>query len=538
MRDADPLIGQQLANFRLERRLGRGGMASVYYGWDVKLQRPAAVKVITVNEQANPDDARRLINEARTVAAWRHPNILQIYYADELNGLVFFAMEYIQGRNLADHMAGYVQAGRLTPNDEVLRIGRAIAAALDYAHQHGVIHRDVKPANVLVAEDGRVVLADFGLALSTGVGTLGQVFGSPHYIAPEQARNSAAAVPQSDLYALGIMLYEMLTGAVPFDDPSPMALALQHLTAPPPPPRQLNPQLSPAVEAVLLKALSKQPEQRYASGQALIEALAQALQSPAGPAQPPRRPAAPAARRGLSGWVIGCLAALSLLIIAGLGAGLLYNWLKPAAGQATPRPSSTTPVAAIQALPTETRLTPTPQPSATALAQPTTTPPVPSSPTLPAVTSTATPLLATATTGLLPTPSQPPSGDRFALYYDATAFYIKNLSTSDRSIFPLAFERLGANDTPLDRFDGWRWGNIYSTFRSDYCLAMRFVELTQTYLPPECQDLILVLHQPTQDRPYIFWTAKEGSTEFRVLWNELEAGRCAISAGYCEVYLP
>jgi serine/threonine protein kinase len=289
----DPLLGRQLANFRIERLLGRGGMASVYYGWDVKLERPVAIKVIDARYQADPEYARRFVNEARTVATWRHENILQIHYADDQDGLYYFVMEYIRGLDLGQLLRQYLEAGELMPQADVLRMGQAVASALDYAHARGVIHRDVKPSNVLIAEDGRVVLADFGLALSTGQGTLGQVFGSPHYVAPEQARNSAEAVPQSDLYALGVMLYEMLTGSVPFDDPSPMALALQHVTLRPPPPRQLNPALSEAVENVLLKALDKDPAGRYSSGQALINALQAALQTPvAGPASPPPHPAA------------------------------------------------------------------------------------------------------------------------------------------------------------------------------------------------------------------------------------------------------
>ncbi|MEJ2560140.1 MAG: serine/threonine-protein kinase [Anaerolineae bacterium] len=167
--------------------------------------------------------------------------------------------------------------GELMPYGEVLRIGRAVANALAYAHRQGVVHRDVKPANVIVAGDGRIVLTDFGLAMDIEQGSLGEVFGSSHYIAPEQAHRSADAVPQSDLYSLGVILYEMLTGKVPFDDPSPTAVALQHLTLPPPPPREINPNLSTGIEAVLLKALSKYPSERYQTGRDLIDALERAM---------------------------------------------------------------------------------------------------------------------------------------------------------------------------------------------------------------------------------------------------------------------
>jgi serine/threonine protein kinase len=278
MHPDDPLIGRQLANFKIERAIGRGGMAQVYYGQDVKLQRPVAIKVIDARYRSNPSYARRFVREAQAVAQWRHEHIIQIYYADDEDGLYYFAMEYIDGSDLGELLAHYAARNELMPTAEVGRIGRAVASALDYAHQRHVIHRDVKPSNVMAARDGRIVLADFGLAMDAEQGSMGEVFGSAHYIAPEQARRSADAVPQSDLYSLGVILYEMLTGRVPFDDPSSTAVAIQHLTMPPPPPRTLNPDLSEAVENVLLKALNKVPQERYQSGREMLEALTEALQ--------------------------------------------------------------------------------------------------------------------------------------------------------------------------------------------------------------------------------------------------------------------
>ncbi|HUM71302.1 MAG TPA: serine/threonine-protein kinase, partial [Chloroflexota bacterium] len=274
----DPLIGQHLGNYRIDSVVGRGGMATVYQGWDESLHRPVAVKVIDARYRDNPVYAQRFLQEARAVATWRHEHILQVFYAGQQDDWYYFAMEYVDGPDLSKVMKQYADAGELMPQDDVLKIGRAVASALDYAHSQGIIHRDVKPSNVMVARDGRITLADFGLALDAQQGSFGGTFGTPHYIAPEQARNSATAVPQSDLYALGVILYEMLTGAVPFDDPSPTSLAVQHLTQPPPPPRQLNPNLNAATEAVLLKALQKQPADRYQSGAALTEALANGLQ--------------------------------------------------------------------------------------------------------------------------------------------------------------------------------------------------------------------------------------------------------------------
>ncbi len=271
------LIGRTLGNFQVKRLLGRGGMAEVYYGWDVKLHRHVAIKVIEAQNRAKKSQANRFIQEARMMANWRHENIIPIYYAGDETGIFYYVMEYIDGFDLASIMSVYADKGELMPTADVLRIGNAIASALDYAHKQGVIHRDVKPANVLIADDGHVALGDFGLALDLNDKSQGEVFGSPHYISPEQARKSSDAVPQSDLYSMGVILYEMLTGATPFNDPSPAGLALQHITEAPPRPRSINPSLSPQVEEVLLKALEKKPANRYQSGKGLMDALGKAL---------------------------------------------------------------------------------------------------------------------------------------------------------------------------------------------------------------------------------------------------------------------
>src|SRR5262249_14923633 len=149
-------------------------------------------------------------------------------------------MEYIDGADLDAIMRQYEADGELMPHADVIRILQPIASALDYAHRQGVIHRDVKPSNIMLERDGRPVLTDFGLALRVSEGTVGDTFGSPHYIAPEQARSSANAVPQSDIYALGVVAYQLLTGALPFDDTSAAALAMQHIMSPVPSPRAFN----------------------------------------------------------------------------------------------------------------------------------------------------------------------------------------------------------------------------------------------------------------------------------------------------------
>lgn len=300
MQDQDPLINRRLANFVIERVLGRGGMAQVYFGRDVTLQRPVAIKVIDARYRDEPAYATRFINEARAVATWRHEHIVQVFYADQDAGLYYFVMEYINGMDLSSLLRQYATEGELMPHEDVLKIARAIASALDYAHSKGVVHRDVKPSNVMISVDDRVVLTDFGLALDVQQGSVGEVFGSPHYIAPEQAVRSADATAASDLYSFGVMLYEMLTGTVPFDDPSLATLVLMHLEKPPPPPRSINPALNAATEAVLLRALSKDPAGRFASAAALIDALAHALKAAPTPMSSTEQPAAIGRSRTMS----------------------------------------------------------------------------------------------------------------------------------------------------------------------------------------------------------------------------------------------
>ena len=583
----DPLLGRQLANFRVERVIGRGGMATVYYGWDVKLARPVAIKLIDARYRNNPAYAQRFVNEARTVATWFHENILQVYYADDEEGLYYFVMEYLRGLDLGQLLQKYTEAGELMPHEDVLWIGRAVARALDFAHARGVIHRDVKPSNVMISEDGRVALMDFGLAMDVAQGTSGEVFGSPQYVSPEQARSSARAVPQSDIYSLGVMLYEMLTGTVPFDDPSPTALAVQHLMQPPPPPRERNPDINPATEKVLLKALHKASDERYRSGQELIDALEKSLHVPEPTAafvvsspegaipsdtgsrllsqvaasehvadymkhRPPtpslvERSIGSSARiqseslpqrilfNPFTWWGVGgCIT----LMVAGMVAvwflsTLILNEDEPSQSlaQGTPLIVTTSQSSSGNvSTPTQTRppSSPTLEPVQNPLSSP--DPVQPTNTELPANPPSATPAPPT----LAPTQ---PDGDHFVLYYDDTGLYFKNLSGKDRPIWPIAFERI-ENGQFTDRFEGWIWGNIYANFRAGYCMVLEIINTVNHLDPPECHNLHLVIRTPTSDQPYIFWTTQEGSNQFRVLWNDQEVTRCKINEHLCEVYLP
>lgn len=271
----DPMIGKQLGDYRLTSVLATGGMAKIYRAMDYQLQRQAAVKVLS-QEDIDSDKTltKRFQREARAIAALEHDNIIMIYQYGEQEGVYFLAMRLVKGKDLAQELKRLKRAGHKMDVRRALHIMEQVASALDYAHAAGVVHRDIKPSNILLDESDRAILTDFGLVLRTSSETtLGTAFGTPRYIAPEQAISSNKAVPQSDIYALGIILYEMLCGETPFNGESPMEIALSHISDAPPSPRSKNADIPPGVERELLKALAKEPEKRHRSALAFIRAV-------------------------------------------------------------------------------------------------------------------------------------------------------------------------------------------------------------------------------------------------------------------------
>lgn len=564
----DPLIGRQLANFRIDGIIKQGGMAHVYHGHDVMLQRPVAIKIIDVTAKTKPAVAERFLREARVVAAWWHEHITPIYYADNEESLYYFVMEYINGLDLMELIERYGADGELIPHADVLRIGEAIAEALDYAHKQGVIHRDVKPSNVLISKDGRVLLSDFGLALAINEGSQGEIFGTPQYIAPEQARRSADAVGQSDLYGLAVTLYQMLTGRLPFVDESITALVWQQVNEPPPPPSSINPQLNQATDAVLLKALAKEPAERYATGAALMAALQAALILPIDSQSAMRLPPMPTAvamagdgmpsmpslsalsvvdrialqleldgrdipvvpftkpkkRRRWWRWILLFL----LLLVVGGGITILYT-----INSQRNRPEPT--VEAVSII--------NPTATATASATPTNTPPPPPSPE-PSVTPSSTPLpTKTAMPSPMPTATMQPTavfdGPTLRLIYDEHSFYIYNPAGNRSVRFDnLAFNALNHDGERTDYgLSGRRWGNIYTWLEPGKCASIEPVFMTSWLRPTECTIFNASL-EPPRDTDYIFWTSREDNESFRVFWNGRLIGNCAIAAGLCDVQLP
>src|SRR5690606_6084753 len=279
----DPLIGKQLGDYRITSRLASGGMARVYKGMDYKLQRPAAIKVLELHT-ADHDQTitARFKREARAVAALEHPNIIPIYQygEDEATGVYFLAMKLIKGRDLANELRRLRKTkSQLMDVDRALHIMAQIASALDYAHSQEIIHRDVKPSNILIDKDDHAVLTDMVLVLRvSSETTMGTAFGTQRYIATEQATSSDKAVPQSDIYSFAVILYELLAGQTPFNGDSPMEIALAHLSDPVPPPTTINPDIPEAVEKELLRALDKDPAKRHKTAVSLIEAVKRGYQ--------------------------------------------------------------------------------------------------------------------------------------------------------------------------------------------------------------------------------------------------------------------
>ncbi len=264
--------------YTIERELGRGGMGVVFLARDERLDRPVALKVLPAHLAAQGDTRERFLREARTAAQLSHPNIVPVYRADEFDGLAFFAMGFIEGETFADRIR---DRGPLGPA-EVVRILREVAWALAYAHARGIVHRDVKPENILLDRvTQRAVVTDFGIArtdFDPSITASGYVLGTAHYMSPEQCAGDTLD-GRSDLYALGVGGFLALSGRLPFDGDSPQAIIVAHATRNPPALRTYAPDVPIALANVIDCCLQKDPADRFATGEALAEALTKALES-------------------------------------------------------------------------------------------------------------------------------------------------------------------------------------------------------------------------------------------------------------------
>ena len=262
---------EQIGRYEIIEELGKGAMGLVYKAMDPNIGRTVALKTMRLDVHGLEHDEmmKRFRNEARAAGTLNHPNIVTIYDAGEHEGIFYIAMEFIEGRSLQEILVD----NRVVPVDQVLSIARQVCAGLDYAHQHGVIHRDVKPANIMLTANGMAKIMDFGIAKAGGsLTSTGQVLGTPNYMAPEQIKGKALD-GRSDLFSLGVILYEMLTGEKPFVGQNVTTIIYKIVNENPIPPRELDVSIHPGLSAVVTKALSKDANERYQSGAALTHDL-------------------------------------------------------------------------------------------------------------------------------------------------------------------------------------------------------------------------------------------------------------------------
>ncbi|MEH7460956.1 Stk1 family PASTA domain-containing Ser/Thr kinase [Bacillus thuringiensis] len=270
------MIGRRLNDrYKLLKMIGGGGMANVYLAHDDILDRDVAVKMLRLDYSNNEEFIKRFHREAQSVTTLSHPNIVNMYDVGEEDGIYYLVMEYVPGQTLKQ----YIQQRGLLPVEEAIAIMEQLTAAMAHAHHFEIVHRDIKPHNILIRNDGVVKVTDFGIATATSATTIthtNSVLGSVHYLSPEQARGGVAN-KQSDIYSLGIVMFELLTGRPPFSGESAVSIALKHLQNETPSPKRWNPDIPQSVENIILKATAKDPFHRYQSVNAMRRDIETAL---------------------------------------------------------------------------------------------------------------------------------------------------------------------------------------------------------------------------------------------------------------------
>ena len=351
-------VGENVGPYRVIEQLGQGGMATVFKAYHAALDRYVALKVLHPAFLEDPNFLARFQREARLVAKLEHPNIVPIYDFSEHAGQPYLVMKFIEGETLKARLTNETLRA-----EDILRVVDAVGAALAYAHRQGILHRDVKPSNVILAEDGQIYLADFGLAriAQSGESTLSSdmILGTPQYISPEQAMGAKDLDARTDIYSFGVMIYEMVVGRVPFSSDTPFSIIHDHIYSPLPLPHEINPNISPELERMLLKALAKDREDRFSTIEEMVSAFRQAWTeqpiaprvspstreaatippqpqavsktvSPPPPTSPQKKEeATPASSSGKWGWIAAGV--LLIILVAFVAIALKRPFRKPAA---------------------------------------------------------------------------------------------------------------------------------------------------------------------------------------------------------------
>jgi len=496
-----------LGPYTIVGQVGRGGMATVYKAYHAAVDRHVAIKVMSRDLAQNPEFSERFHQEARTIAKLEHPRILPLYDYGEIADTTYLVMRFLDTGTLRDRIAS-------TPLSlpEVDRIFTQTADALGYAHANKVVHRDVKPSNILLDRRGNALLTDFGIAKllesTSHLTSTGAMIGTPAYMSPEQVLGQKSD-PRSDLYSLGIVLYEMVTGRVPFEAETPLAVAIKHVNEPLPPPSAIKPGVSPAIERVIQQALAKKPDDRFPSAAEFIAAWQAAMREDAGraaaarptrattadlpgagalDAKTPVLPTTPATRRRPSPvlWIGGLVAAIALAVGGLLAVGSLGAINSPTQAIASgevPGVETGRDAATATSSPTSTSTsTPsaTPRPSPTKTLRPTTTPTsTPTSTSTPASSPSTTPTPGPTNTPRATntaTPPPIPSGGRILFTTDLGGLFIYAVDPAGGPV-----TEIGRTDAANSTCSGGSRvatvdGPSFNTYRGPFCPLARLAE--------------------------------------------------------------
>lgn len=537
LKGADSLVGTHLKDGRytLVRVIATGGMARIYEAVDHTLERTVAVKVLIPDRSGTEEDdtlMMRFKREASAVAQLNHPNIVQVYdYGEEPSGIYFIVMNLVRGKDLAQELGRLRRAGIKMDVGRAFKIMEQVASALDEAHKLGIIHRDIKPSNILIDSDDRVTLTDFGLLLRPATdSTFGTAFGTPRYISPEQAIASNKVTPQSDIYSLAVIFFEILTGKTPFNGETPMEIAIAHIHEPPPSVVALNDTIPPAVEIELFKALDKQPENRHRNSASFIYSMRKAFgmaidDTPLVSFIPPSKPTKP---EKLDERIAEIRAAVD-----NARAAVAPAFNNPPSAASIPSPAPAKPekqTSKRSRSPIKINRTPLIIAGVVVLIvlvigavlllrQTEPTPPIvgelaTDEATAEVVVDTSIPIL---------------------LIYDEFSFTVINMGERDAAINRITFQRADQDVTEIGSFVSG------GSLSPGWCFRIRAQD-RQMNLQPECRELRSEVTRPTGDAPSYFWRASATVTNFTALIDGAPVGQCVSversQSHICELSLP